>query len=275
MGKRESYVEQLKSVQDWEAFLKKHSGLPGPRGNLELAQAAADAGSKRQFKEWLRYDEASAPVNTQGEFVAFCGVVGYGRLLAEGETSALQLLRKWASDGRWRLREAVAMAMQRYGERDMDGMLTAAEDWARGTPLEQRAAAAAVCEPRLLSKPAYARRVLRMLDRITGSMARAEDRRSEECRALRQGLGYCWSVAIVALPEVGKPMLEKWAESGDPDVQWVVRENLKKARLLRVDRRWAVALQARLAGSKPTDAARIVRTGAEAGGRGDRRTSKA
>jgi hypothetical protein len=248
MGKREEYVEQLKSTEDWEAFLKAHSGLPGPRGNLELAQAAADAGSKRQFKEWLRYDEARAPTNTPGEFVAFCGVVGHGRLLAEGETSALRLLRKWASDGRWRLREGVAMAMQRYGEHDMDGMLTAAEDWARGAPLEQRAAAAATCEPRLLGRPGHARRVLRMLDRLTGSLARAEDRRSEDYRTLRQGLGYCWSVAIVALPEVGKPMLEKWAESRDPDVQWVVRENLKKARLSRVDRRWVKALQARLAG---------------------------
>lgn len=248
MGKREEYVEQLKTVQDWEAFLKAHSGLPGPRGNLELAQAAADAGSKRQFKAWLRYDDASAPCNTPGEFVAFCGVVGHGRLLAEGESSALQLLRKWASDGRWRLREAVAMAMQRYGERDMDGMLTAAEAWARGTPLEQRAAAAAVCEPRLLREPRHARRVLRMLDRITRSMARAEDRRREDHRVLRQALGYCWSVAIVALPEAGKPLLEKWAESSDPDAQWVVRENLKKARLLRTDRRWVKGLQARLAG---------------------------
>jgi hypothetical protein len=44
-------------------------------------------------------------------------------------------------------------------------------------------------------------------------------------------------------------MLEKWAESSDPDVQWVVRENLKKARLMRMDRRWAAALQAHLARS--------------------------
>ncbi len=167
------------------------------------------------------------------------------------------------------------MAMQRYGERDMDGMLTAAEAWARGTPLEQRAAAAAVCEPRLLREPRHARRVLRMLDRITRSMARAEDRRREDHRVLRQALGYCWSVAIVALPEAGKPLLEKWAESSDPDVQWVVRESLKKARLLRTDRRWVKGLQTRLPGSRLTNAARIVRTGAEAGGRGDRRTSKA
>jgi hypothetical protein len=275
VGKREDYVGQLRLAQDWEAFLKKHSGLPGPRGNLELAQAAAEAGSKGQFREWLRYDAASAPANTPGEFVAFCGVVGNGRLLAEGETSSLSLLRTWASDGRWRLREAVAMAMQRFGERDMGAMLSAAEAWARGTPLEQRAAAAAACEPRLLGRPAHARRVLRMLDRITGSLARAEERRSEDFRALRQGLGYCWSVAIVALPEQGKPLLEKWAASRDPDVRWVVRENLKKSRLLRMDRRWVVSLRSRLSGLPALDATRIVRRAPDAGGGGRPRTSKA
>jgi hypothetical protein len=275
MGKREEYAERLRSVQDWEAFLKRNSGLPGPRGNLELAQAAADAGTRRQFKEWRGYNERRAPANSAGEFVAFCGVLGLGRLLAEGETSALTELRAWASDPRWRLREAVAMAMQRYGERSLDRMLKAAEDWSRGTPLEQRAAAASACEPRLIARPVHARRVLRMLDRITGSMARAEDRRSDEHRTLRQGLGYCWSVAIVALPEVGKPLLEKWAETHDRDVQWVVRENLKKARLLRMDRRWVVSLQSRVPGSPTADAARIVRKAPDAGGGGRPRTSKA
>ena len=263
MGKREAYVEQLKSVPDWEAFLKKHSGLPGPRGNLELAQAAADAGCKRQFKEWLRYDEGAAPCNTPGEFVAVCGVIGYGRLLAEGEASALRLLRAWSCDGRWRLREAVAMAMQRYGARDMGAMLSGVEAWARGSPLEQRAAAAAACEPALLRDPRHARRVLRMLDRITGSLARAQDRRRVDHRVLRQALGYCWSVAIAALPEAGKPLLERWSESRDPDVQWVVRENLRKARLARVDHRWVSAMRSRLGRPEPADAAPGARKAAE------------
>jgi hypothetical protein len=259
MGKREAYVDQLKSVPDWEAFLKKHSGLPGPRGNLALAQAAADAGNRRQFREWLRYDEGAAPRNTPGEFVAMCGVIGFGRLLAEGETSALRLLRTWSCDGRWRLREAVAMALQRYGARDMGAMLTAVEDWARGTPLEQRAAAAGACEPDLLREPRHARRVLRMLDRITSSLVRAQDRRTAEFRVLRRGLGYCWSVAVAALPEVGKLMLEKWSENRDPDVLWVVRANLGTARLTRMDRRWVTALRSRMA--------------AEAEGRGARRNA--
>ncbi len=274
MGKRQEYIKKLKAAQDWEAFLKKHSGLPGPRGNLELAQAAAETGTRRQFKEWLRYDERSAPTNTPGEFVAFCGVLAHGRLLAQGERAALTVLKTWASDRRWRVREAVAMALQRYGDHDMHGMLSAAEAWSRGKPLEQRAAAAAACEPRLLARPAHARRVLRMLDHITASLARADNRHSDDYRTLRQSLGYCWSVAVAALPEVGKPLLERWAASPNPDVQWVVRQNLKKARLLRLDRPWALALQARLTRAHAPEAAGIVRTAAEAGGRGDRRTSK-
>ncbi|MCY1247415.1 hypothetical protein D9M72_607440 [compost metagenome] len=52
---------------------------------------------------------------------------------------------------------------------------------------------------------------------------------------LRQGLGYCWSVAIAASPAEGFRRLERWAASDDKDVRWIVRENLKKARLARAD----------------------------------------
>jgi hypothetical protein len=52
---------------------------------------------------------------------------------------------------------------------------------------------------------------------------------------LRQGLGYCWSVAVAALPDEGFPRMERLASLDDPDVRWVVRENLKKARLARAD----------------------------------------
>ena len=246
MAKREDYVDQLQGVPDWEGFLRKHSGLPGPRGNLELAQAAADAGTLRQFREWLRQDARTAPTNTPGEFVAFCGVLGHGRLLAEGRTSAAAVLRAAASDPRWRVREAAAMGLQRLGEADMGGLLRIVEPWSRGTLLEQRAAAAAVCEPALLTRPLHTRRVLRLLDRITRGLTRCQDRRSPDFRVLRQGLGYCWSVAVAADPQIGRPLLEKWVESRDPDVQWVVRENLGKARLARVDRRWVAAMKARL-----------------------------
>ena len=54
------------------------------------------------------------------------------------ENPPLQTLRTLASDPRWRIREAVAMALQRWGDADMAGLLAAMADWAAGNPLEQR-----------------------------------------------------------------------------------------------------------------------------------------
>ncbi len=164
-----------------------------------------------------------------------CGVVGFGALVAHGRLGLLPELRTFASDPRWRTREGVAMALQRWGKVDMGGLVTEMWSWADGNRLEQRAAAAALCEPVLLRDEEQCRGVLEILDCITRSMEGAPDRRNGDFRVLRKGLGYCWSVAVAALPEVGIPVLGEWMHGTDPDVRWVMRENLKKNRLLRLD----------------------------------------
>jgi hypothetical protein len=150
----------------------------------------------------------------------------------------LDELKRLAQDPRWRIREAVAMALQRWGDADVEALLEAMAGWADGSPLVQRAVAAGLCEPRLLQDKSHAAQVLHLLDRITACLSRSRDRRSEELKILRQGLGYCWSVAIVALPEEGKRLLQNWSQSPDPDVRWLVRENLRKNRLLKLDPEW-------------------------------------
>lgn len=237
MTRIDAYREHLRTLTDpaqWEPYLLTESRLPGPRGNLELAQAVADVGSAELFWHLLAYDAGQAPANTPGEFLAFCGALGLGRLLVEGDTGVLTTLRACASDPRWRTREAVAMALQRLGAHDMGQLVEVVGPWLDGNHLEQRAVAATLCEPALLTEPQDAATVLAILDRITAGLMRAADRKSDAFRALRQALGYCWSVAIVALPEVGLPLFKKWAASPDPDVRWVVRENLKKNRMRRL-----------------------------------------
>ena len=145
----------------------QESGLPGPRGNLELAQVVADEGDAPLFERYLAYTADLAPTNSPYEFLAFCGVVGLGRLLAEGQSNRLETIRQCASDRRWRMREGVAMALQRLGDANMDLLVQEMQSWSTGNPLEQRAAAAALCEPRLLKHPAHAHAVLDILDRIT------------------------------------------------------------------------------------------------------------
>jgi hypothetical protein len=172
--------------------------------------------------------------------------VGLGRLLAEGHHEFLATLRRCAADPRWRIREGVAMALQRLGDVDMAVLLQVAEEWSQGDLLEQRAAAAAVCEPRLLGQPEHVGRVLQLLDAITASLTQVVDRRSDDFRVLRQALGYCWSVAVAAWPEKGRAMMEHWLASSDRDVRWVMRENLRKNRLQRLDAAWVERCKAQL-----------------------------
>jgi 3-methyladenine DNA glycosylase AlkC len=246
MGKVDDYRGHLRAIEDWDAYLLRESGLPGPRGNIELARAVAEEGDGALFQRYLAFDAQKAPTNSPEEFLAFCGVLGLGRLLAEGDRSVLGPLRQHASDPRWRSREAVAMALQRWGQADMDALLAEMDQWSKGNPLEQRAAAAALCEPGLLSEAGQAERVLQILDAITNSLLSVEDRRSDAFKALRKGLAYCWSVAVAALPEVGKPMMERWLASDDPDVRWIMKQNLKKKRLARMDQAWVAACRAKL-----------------------------
>jgi hypothetical protein len=236
--KNEAYRQQLRALQNWEQFLLSESGLPGPRANLELVQAVADEGTLDLFRSYLSYAPERASTNSPEVFLVVCGVVGLGRLLAEGDLDQLAVLRACANDPRWRVREAVALALQRWGAAEMPALVQAMRAWAQGTLLERRAAAAALCEPRLLKEPKQARRVLKLLSTITASIVREPKRKTEDFKTLRQALGYCWSVAVVALPGEGKPAMEKWLVNPDPDVAWIMRENLKKDRLQRMDARW-------------------------------------
>ena len=238
MTKKEAYRTVLIALDDWDAYLLAECRLPGPRANLELAQAVADEGDAALFERYLAYTPAQAPVNSPEEFLPVCAAIGLGRLIAEGHPEHLDRLQVCASDPRWRMREAVAMGLQRWGEADMDQLIAAMWEWSRGTLLEQRAVAAGLCEPKLLSKPEHAAAVLQILDQITNSIGQVEDRRSLDFKALRKGLGYCWSVAVVASPEEGKPLMEKWLRFPDKDVQWIMKTNLKKNRLVRMDADW-------------------------------------
>ncbi len=238
MSKIADYQTVLRSLSDWDDYLLKESGLPGPRGNIELAQAVADTGKRELFHRYLAYNAEVAPVNSPYEFLAFCGAVGLGRLLADGDTSELLILRTLASDPRWRMREAVAMALQRLGDMDMGLLIKEMKVWSQGNWLEQRAAAAAICEPRLLIDAESAKEALNILDTITTEIEQAVDRHGEEFNALCKGLGYCWSVAVVAMPSEGKTLMEKWLLMQDKDVLWIMKENLKKNRLKRMDAQW-------------------------------------
>lgn len=212
----------MRRLKSWEPYLTKHSGLPGPRANLELiAVVVEECDAERAWKFSRSADE----------FIAACGAAGLGRLALTDRDSVMPRLRELASDPRWRVREGVAIGLQRCGRADMGRLIEEMKAWSDAGPFTQRAAVAALCEPALLKERRVAAEVLAILDRITASLAASKDRRSDGFRVLRQALGYGWSVAAAASPPDAVPRLKKWMRSNDPDVLWVMKSNLSKARM--------------------------------------------
>src|SRR5438067_10482600 len=158
------YREELRQLDNWEPYLKKHSGLPGPRANLELVAAVAEEADADRL--W----RLSA---SQDEFLALCGTAGLGRIaLLEPET-VMSWLRELASDPRWRVREGVAIALQRLGRESMPKLLAQMKVWSRGDAFVQRAVVAGLCEPALLKTNRDVVEVLATLDQITRGLSLA------------------------------------------------------------------------------------------------------
>jgi HEAT repeat len=220
MSKVDSYREELAHLPPdaWPAWLAERSNLPGPRANLELVSAAAEEA-----------DEATAfaLAGVGDEFTHMCGVVALGR------HGLVDPVREAANDERWRVREAAAMALQRLGDEGPERLAAVAAEWAGGTAWEARCAAAAVAEPRLLRTATAVDAAVAILERATDMLAATHD------PVLAKGLAYAWSVVAAADLERVRPAMEQRLDSEDPVVRRALRENLRKARLQRLDPVWA------------------------------------
>lgn len=238
MNKVETYRKKLRNLESWDTYLLDESRLPGPRANLELAFAVAFEGTEEQLTKYAELGPEVAARDTKKEFLAICGVIGLGYLAARNEGEHFEIIRKCASDTRWRIREAVALGLQKYGEAHFEILMEMMIDWSKGSLLERRAAIVSLCEPKLLQDEKNALRVLDLLDFVTASILVEKNRKSEELRVLRKALGYAWSVVVAAQPDVGKQRMEKWIPLDDRDIQWVMNNNLKKNRLIKMDSDW-------------------------------------
>lgn len=127
--KIDNYRLVLRNIDNWDSFLLQNSGLPGKRVNIELGFAIALEGDEDIFNHLLTFVPEIAPTNSPQEFLAFCGVLGLGTLLSNGRTDVLESLRKFANDRRWRIREAVAMALQMWGKINMDALINEMMKW--------------------------------------------------------------------------------------------------------------------------------------------------
>lgn len=242
-------------ARELEGALVRASGLPGARMNLGLAWAFARAVGgvvvrpgppvgrlEALLDGWAALTPDEAPGDRPRVILPCAAHAAYGEVGAvrpEWWHDETAKLRRGASDTRWRVREVVAQALQRLIEADGPRTFAVLQEWAGDDdPFVVRAAAAGVAEPRLLREPNAARAALdiqrRAVDRYRAYPT--QQRRRDDVWALRQALGFAISVAVAATRDVG--LLDELAASEDKDLQWIARQNEKKARLKAIRRRY-------------------------------------
>lgn len=114
----------------WAAYLSDHSGLPGPRANLELVSAFAPLADEPTI---------DALLTTGDEYHAMCAAAALG-VRAEDAASERRA-REHATDGRWRVREGVALGLQLLGDTTPAALASIVDAWVdHAHPLVQRVA---------------------------------------------------------------------------------------------------------------------------------------
>ena len=216
--------------------LLAESGLPGPRGNLALLYEFAASCSPKEAEACLKYIKADTG-NSPEEFVGMCGVLGWAVANRADLDAVFAHLTRYASHASWRIREAVAMAIQEVGVEDLAPVLTRLAAFAKGNPLEMRAVVAGLCEPKLLTEERTNIEILGVLGRITDSLRHGRKLSDDEL-SLRKALGYGWSVVVWKTPGPGKQAFEALLRDENKNLRWIARENLKKDRLRKMDAAW-------------------------------------
>ena len=163
MGKTDVYAAELeelvwdpKNAAELAEKLMAESNLPGPRANLELAEAFSRAVSTAAAEpaawletlyDWARIPAEEAPTGDPREFLPFCAVISFGVLYNTHACAypctgpcdcplwplqsehLMETVRKAASDSRWRIREAVAISLQHLGEGNPAALRRILDDW--------------------------------------------------------------------------------------------------------------------------------------------------
>jgi hypothetical protein len=230
-----------------DEFLVANSSLPGPTENLELAQNLAgemvrhvdDKGVRLWglVTAWADLDAGQARAARPREFLPFCAALCIGALGAASEMwwlSAVDRLRDLSSDPRARVRKGVVLGVRRLLLADF---LATAEElvaWVEsGRLFTMQVVAEAISDPRLLTDETNAVAALALHRALidTYVLLPLTYRGHPDCRPLRKTLAYSLSIAVAAQPQEGFKTVQRWAARADPDLNWILIQNLTEPRL--------------------------------------------
>lgn len=266
LSKREKHLVDLRKFtladSETKSYLLAHSNLPGKRGNIELAFSFADYIEEQyttntgqilmKFCVALILEHPFTPdVISNEEFLPFCAIVALGRIGkidSTKEDDVLELLNVSAKDGRWRMREAVAMAIHELMDVRPQATIEKLYAWIHEDQfLLHRAVVAGLAEPHLMKDREIARISLDIHKIILGKVAREFAMHNDaDYKVLVKGLCYTLSVIITGIEDEGFAYLEALINTDLPIIKKIVRENLKKKRLTRLNQEKVAELQHKL-----------------------------
>ena len=260
-SKRETQLSELRKYsfadKAMENYLLSNSNLPGKRGNIELGFSFADCVEENYSKDKLiifRYCLALISENNEQkneigneEFLPFCAIVALGRIGKIDDIKkdeVIGLLKTYSTDGRWRIREAVAMAIQELMDTNPGETIDKLSKWVdEDNYLIQRALVAGLAEPRLIKNREIAKISLEIHKRIIEKVANDKEVKNPDYQVLIKGLCYTLSVIITGIEDEGFEYLEELAKKNNPVIKKILRENLKKNRLRRLNNSKVLNLQ--------------------------------
>jgi hypothetical protein len=209
--------------------LARHSGLPGTRVNMKIVEAFGDAclAMGPAVDAWLvriaTIDADRAPGGSPYEIVPVCGVYAIGlRARAEPTTieRALATFDAAADDLRFRVRDAVPVALAAIGEKHGDRLARLLVDWAAGY-FQAAAALAALSSKEVLTHLHDAAATAELVTtsfRLVNEAPRSAER-YPGYKALVEGLPRAFGPLVRAL---GSPVLETvepWIQKKDPETR--------------------------------------------------------
>ncbi|MFW9877103.1 MAG: hypothetical protein ACFFG0_28770 [Candidatus Thorarchaeota archaeon] len=255
MNKKEKYnIELSKKIRHYYEnedkqiiidYFINNSNLPGPRANLELANAFADiSGELKEVNPknlWdlclflISFTPDKAPTNNPKEFLPFCGAWAIGAIGASNTEyyhESLNNLKRLSNDQRWRIREAVAFGLQKLLMKHPHKTLTELKEWIDDVNwLTMRAIAAGVAHPSVLFDNKISEIALELHKLIFSKIISCDDFSSEQFKILKKGLFYTLSVIVKADSDKGFKFLNEYINTDNKHIQMIIKENLKKKRL--------------------------------------------
>jgi hypothetical protein len=234
--KENTVFGELQNSMDKIRFLLEYSNLPGPRGNLPLLYEFSKNADENEIKKCIEFINPDVR-NSPEEFVGMCGILSYSLSYQNDHKKVISFLKKYASHGSWRIRESVAISIQEISEGILEELIIELRNSLQANDFEKRAIVAGLCEPKLLKNKKINLEILNILIESTKSLAH-DQKLDEGSTSLRKALGYGWSVVIINIPAEGKQTFEKMFDLNGKHIKWILKENLKKKRLMRMDSKW-------------------------------------